>query len=99
LDSGDDVQFGGHLCQPGVNFTRFLPTAITCADPKSTKNRVMSSDFFALLGSGFVKAARKMLMKLIPDLERIQQPIKVHSNRDMGENLQSVSWIYITKAR
>jgi len=36
------------------------------ADPESAKNTAKSSVFFALLGSGRVKAVRKMLVKLTP---------------------------------
>jgi len=50
----------------GVNFTNILQTAFTHADPKSAKNTVKLSVFFALLGSEHVKAARKMSVKLIP---------------------------------
>ena len=38
------------------------------ADPKSTKKTVKLSSFFALLGSLRVKAARRMLVKLTPDV-------------------------------
>jgi len=47
----------------GVNFTNILHKAFTCEDPKSTKNTVKPSVFFALLGSDGVKALRKMLVK------------------------------------
>jgi len=36
------------------------------ADPKSTKNTVKPSIFFALLGPSSMKAARKMLVKSTP---------------------------------
>ena len=52
---------------PGVNFINILRAAFTRADPKSAKNTVKSSSFFAHLESAIVKAAGKMLMKLTPD--------------------------------
>ncbi len=52
----------------GVDFTKILCAAFTCAGPKSAKNTVKPSVFFALLGSVLVKASRKMLVKLILDL-------------------------------
>jgi len=45
-------------------------TAIKHSDPKSTKNTIMRSVFFALLGSAPVKAAHNMLVKLTPGRER-----------------------------
>ena len=39
-------------------------------DPKSAKKTVKLSSFIALLGSGRVKAARRMLVKLTPDAKR-----------------------------
>ena len=53
--------------RPGVNFTNILQAAFTRADPKSAKKTVKLSSFFALFGSGHIKAARKMLVKLTPD--------------------------------
>jgi hypothetical protein len=47
----------------GVDFSNILLTAFICADPKSTKNTVKPSVFFALLGSVLVKTAPKMLAK------------------------------------
>jgi len=51
---------------PGVDFTNILCTAFTCADPKSAKKDCQLDCLFALLGSGSIKAARKMLYKLTP---------------------------------
>jgi len=45
-----------------VDFTNILQT-----DPKSTKNTVELSVFFALLGSAHAKASLRMLMKLTLD--------------------------------
>jgi len=47
----------------GVGFTNILQAAFTCPDPNNAKNTVNLSVFFALLGSGFVKASWKMLVK------------------------------------
>jgi len=38
------------------------------ADPKTVENTVKSSVFFALLGSGCIKASRKILAKSTPDV-------------------------------
>ena len=54
---------------PGVNFTNILQAAFTRADPKIAKKTVKFSSFIALLGSSHVKAARRTLVKLTPDLE------------------------------
>ena len=48
----------------GVNFINVLRAAFMPADTKSAKKTVKSSNFFALLGSASVKAARRMLVKL-----------------------------------
>ncbi len=50
------------------NFVNVLCAAFTCRNPKSTKETVELSVFFALLGSGRLKAFCKMLMKLTPCL-------------------------------
>jgi len=47
-----------------VNFINILRAAFWRTDPKSAKNTVKQSVFFALLGSTHAKAAHKMLMKL-----------------------------------
>jgi len=51
---------------PGVDFINVLRAALARADPKSTKNTVKSSGFFALLGSSCVKAAHRTLLKFTP---------------------------------
>ncbi len=50
---------------PGVNFTNILHKAFMLKDPKSVKNTVKRSVFFALLGSAR-KTMSKMLVKLTP---------------------------------
>ena len=42
-----------------ISSTFYRCEAFTCADPKSAKNTVKLSVFFALSGSGRAKAARK----------------------------------------
>ncbi len=56
------------------------------ADPKSAKNIVKLSVFFAILGAVQVKAARKMLLKLTPGVVRLffllaGQVLKLFSSR------------------
>ena len=53
---------------PGVNFTNILQAAFTPADSKSGKKLLNLNVFFALSGSAGVKATRRTLMKLTPDL-------------------------------
>ncbi len=52
---------------PGVNFINVLQTAFLCTDPKSAKKNDNLTVFFVLLGSGHVKAASRMLMKVTPE--------------------------------
>jgi hypothetical protein len=47
-----------------VNFINFLLAAFVHADPKSAKNTVKPSVFFALPGSASAQATCRMLMKL-----------------------------------
>jgi len=56
----------------GLNFINVLPTAFTCADPKTVKKTVKLSIFFTLSGSMSIKAVRKMLVKLTPGLYQEQ---------------------------
>ena len=69
---------------PGVNITNVLRAAFTLKDPKSAKKLLNLTVFFALLGSASVKAARKMMVKLIPELQR-------KSNRE--KKLRPPVWI------
>jgi len=55
------------MCIPGVNFINVLQAAFTQTDPKSAKELLDLTVFFALLGFLCVKAARRTLMKLTPD--------------------------------
>jgi len=48
-----------------------LCKASTCADPKSTKKTDNLTAFFELLGSVHIKALRKMLVKLTPEIDII----------------------------
>ncbi len=48
----------------GVSFIIILQAAFTPTDPESAKKTDILTVFFALSGSDWVKAARKMLMKL-----------------------------------
>ncbi len=58
---------------PGVDFTNILWAALTCKDPKSSKWHCWLDCLFALLGSACIKAARKMLVKWIPESENFNQ--------------------------
>ncbi len=51
---------------PGIDFINIVREAFMHTDPKSTKKTDRLTVFFALLGSGRAKAARKMLVKLDP---------------------------------
>jgi len=53
---------------PSVNFNNILHEAFTCKDPKSAKNTVKLSFFFAHLGLAVLKAELKMLVKSTPGL-------------------------------
>jgi len=48
----------------GVNFINVLQAAFTSDDPKTQKNTVKLSVFFALLGSACIKTVHKALVKL-----------------------------------
>jgi hypothetical protein len=61
----------------GVNFTNILPAAFALADPKSTKWHWWLDCLFLLLGSLFVKADRKMLVKFtIGRTSTLENPAK-----------------------
>ncbi len=55
---------------PGVNFINILQAAFKQADPKSAKNTDGLTVFFVRLGSGHIKVARIILMKLTPGFQR-----------------------------
>jgi len=56
-----------------INFTNILIKVFTRADPKSAKNTVKLSVFFALLGSEHILAECKMLVKSIPGLPKVHK--------------------------
>ncbi len=56
-------------CLPSVNFINFLWAAFTRTDPKSAKITVNFTVFFALLGSGSIKAAHRKLVKLTTNVK------------------------------
>ncbi len=53
---------------PWVNFTNIFFAAYNCAYPKRVKKTDSLTIFFALLGSGHIKASCKLLVKLTPCL-------------------------------
>jgi len=57
---------------PVVDFTNILLQDFTSEDTKSTKRLTTWLYFFELLGSALVKAARKMFVKLRPDVSRVE---------------------------
>jgi len=63
-----------------VNFVNVLRAAFTCTDPKSPKKTDDLTVFFALLVSSCVKGARRMLMKLTPDVDGKCDVMKCESN-------------------
>jgi len=50
-------------------FINVLHTAFTLEDPKGVKTTINLTVFFTLSGSGCVKAARRTLMKLTPEVK------------------------------
>ncbi len=92
------------VCKPfvpkersGANFIKVLWAAFICADLKNAKNKDKFYVFFALLGSGRVKAVHKMLMKLTPgqafdrfpfSMDTWTNPGSVRSPRHMG----NIAW-------
>ncbi len=54
---------------PGVNFTNVSCAAVTLVCPKTPNDTANLTVFFAHLGSASVKAARRTLMKLSPDVK------------------------------
>jgi len=52
-----------------VNFTNILRAAFMHTDPKSAKRQSSHEYFSVLIGSAWVKAARKVLVKLTPDIK------------------------------
>ena len=67
----------------GVNFTNILRAAFTHADLKSARKLLNLTVFFALLGSGHIKAAHIMLVKLTPGY--------VSHKRNTGESREGQS--------
>ena len=65
--------------QQGSISSRFLRATFMHADPKRNKSFLTWLSFFALLGSAWVKAARKMLMKLTADVTLLQVNHKLFS--------------------
>jgi hypothetical protein len=68
-----------YASRSGVNFIKILKAAFACADPESAKNKVKSSVFLTLLGFAHAKAARSLLMKLIPGCNFVGES-KFHLN-------------------
>ena len=58
-----------HLQMGSISPTFFL-AVFKCADPKSAKRQLSHHRLFDLLGSALIKAARKMLVKSIPNQRR-----------------------------
>jgi len=56
----------------GVNFINILHTAFTHGGPKSVRTLSSCQYLFTLLGSASVKAVRRTLMKLSPDLQSVE---------------------------
>jgi glucose-6-phosphate 1-dehydrogenase len=82
-----------HFVRSGLNFTNMLLPAFTCADPKSAKNLVKLSVFFALLGS-----VREMLVKSTPDelaeAWRIFTPLL---HRIESDRIRPIPYVYGTR--
>ena len=59
-----------------VNFTNVLQAAFMRVDPKSAIKLLNLTVFFALLGSARIKAACRTLVKLTPDLFRLNLDVR-----------------------
>ncbi len=62
---GNTVKFN----TPGVNFINVLRAAFTLVAPQCIRTQSSYQYLFTLLGSTFVKAVRRMLMKLSPGMQ------------------------------
>ena len=54
------------IASADANFINVLRPAFKCANPKSAKKLTTSLSFFALLGSGYVKALRDHVSEIDP---------------------------------
>jgi hypothetical protein len=59
----------------GLNFINVIQTAFACADPECAKRLTMFLSFLALSGSAHVKAAYRMLMKLMSSCNSFEESI------------------------
>jgi len=72
------ARFVNSLTSSEINFTKILRAASMGADQGSSKRQSSHQCLFALLGSAHKKPARKVLVKLTPELqELIPSVIKV----------------------
>jgi len=58
-----------------VNFINILQANFMCADPESAKRQSSRQSLLRFLGSSHPKAARRMLMKLTPDVTQTSKHI------------------------
>ncbi len=66
--SGRDKDFSRLPLKSGINFTNILLAAFKGADFKSAKKTYGLNEFFAVLGSGHIKALSKLLVKSTLDV-------------------------------
>ncbi len=79
--------------RPGVDFTNILCAALSHPDPKNTKNTVKQSVFLALLGSGCIKAAHKMLVKLTLGMSNSNHLASHKSNKNCQRGRKSTNLV------
>jgi hypothetical protein len=70
------------ICLCTVDFNNVLRAAFTNEDPRSKKKTVKLSGFFTLLGSAFLPADNKMLVKLTPGVDFNNVLQAVFTNED-----------------
>ena len=67
-EDNDAVTGDPHKQRSGVNFTNVFTSSFYSSRSQKKKKLLDLTVFFALLGSVYVRAALKMLVKLTPDL-------------------------------
>jgi len=74
--------------QAGVNFINIFCTAFTPVVPQSVRTQSSRQYLFTLLGPTSVKAVRRTLMKLSPDVQTV--PLRQVSGQRDGPEVDSL---------